>query len=278
LCWREFVRYARLLMIDIHCHILPQLDDGADSFDTACAMAEMAIEDGVTHIVGTPHATSGYPFAPELIRQRRAELQTRFEGRLIFATGCDFHMSFENLQEIQHDAQRFTINQRNYLLVEFADYSIPPSMDQALHQLQLAGLRPIVTHPERNPLIRAQPERLFQWLRQGCYAQITAQSFHGKWGEAAQARAEEWLAAGAVHFIASDAHNLTTRPLRLKETYQLIAKGHGEEVARALFVENPLAAFEGRPLPYVPEVDEDRAKANGSATSGGGWRKKLWPF
>jgi len=265
-------------MIDIHCHILPQLDDGADSFETACTMAETAIEDGITHIVGTPHATSGYRFVPELVRERRAELQTRFEGRLIFATGCDFHMSFENLQEIQHDAQRFTINQRNYLLVEFADYSIPPSMDQALHQLQLAGLHPIVTHPERNPLIRAQPERLFQWLQQGCYAQITAQSFHGKWGEAAQGRAEEWLAAGAVHFIASDAHNVTSRPLRLKETYEMIAKAHGEDVARALFVENPLAAFEGRPLPYVAEIDEERTKANGGAASGGGWRKRLWPF
>jgi protein-tyrosine phosphatase len=264
-------------MIDIHCHIFPQLDDGADSFDTSCAMAEMAIEDGVTHIVGTPHASSGYRFVPELVRQRRAELQKRFEGRLIFATGCDFHMSFENLQEIQHDAARFTINQRNFLLVEFADYSIPPSMDQALHQLQLGGLIPIVTHPERNPLIRAQPERLFQWLRQGCYAQITAQSFLGKWGQSAQERAEEWLAAGAVHFIASDAHNVTSRPLRLKETYELIAKGHGEEIARALLVENPLAAFEGRPLPYVPEIDEERTKANGGAASGG-WRKRLWPF
>lgn len=266
-------------MIDIHCHILPELDDGADSFDTACSMAEMAIEDGVTHIAGTPHSNSSYRFIPELIRQRRAELQARFEGRLIFATGCDFHMSFENLQEIQHDPARFTINQRNYLLVEFADYSIPPSMDQALHQLQLAGLHPIVTHPERNPLIRAQPERLYQWLAQGCYAQITAQSFHGKWGEAAQERAEEWLAAGAVHFIASDAHNLASRPLRLKPTYDLIAKSHGEEVARALLVDNPLAAFEGRPLPHVPEIDDQHTKAGGSGgAASGGWRKRFWPF
>ena len=263
-------------MIDIHCHILPALDDGADSFEAACAMAEMAIEDGVTHIVGTPHANSAWKFEPSVIRQRRDELQARFEGRLQFATGCDFHMSFENLREIQQNSTMFTINQRNYLLVEFADYSIPPSMDQALHQLQLAGLSPVVTHPERNPLIRAQPERLFRWLHQGCYAQITAQSFLGKWGEAAKERAEEWLAAGAVHFIASDAHNVTTRPLRLKETYQLIAKTHGEAKARALLLENPLAAFEGRPLPYVPELDEEQEKASGAGE--GNWRKRLWPF
>ncbi|MDE3110163.1 MAG: hypothetical protein KGL02_09500, partial [Acidobacteriota bacterium] len=80
---REFVRYAHdLTMIDIHCHILPELDDGAESLEIACAMAEMAIEDGVTHIVGTPHANSAWRFEPSAIRQRRDELQARFEGRL----------------------------------------------------------------------------------------------------------------------------------------------------------------------------------------------------
>lgn len=263
-------------MIDIHCHILPGLDDGADSFEISCAMAEMAIEDGVTHIIGTPHADSTYAFVPELIRQRRDELQALFAGRLVFATGCDFHMSFENLQEIRQNSARFTLNQKNYLLVEFADYSIPPSLDQALHQLQLAGLRPIVTHPERNPLIRARPERLFAWLRQGCYVQVTAQSLLGKFGQGAQERAEEWLDAGTVHFVASDAHNTTSRPLRLKETYELIAKTRGEEVARAVLVENPLAAFEGRSLPWVPEIADERIKVRGAAA--GTRRRRFWPF
>jgi len=263
-------------MIDIHCHILPALDDGAESFEIACAMAEMAIQDGITHIIGTPHSDSTYTFVPELVRQRRDEIQARFEGRLVFATGCDFHMSFENLQAIRQDASRFTLNQKNYLLVEFADYSIPPSLDQALHQLRLAGLRPIVTHPERNPLIRSRPERLFAWLRQGCYAQVTAQSLLGKFGQGAQERAEEWLDAGAVHFVASDAHNVTSRPLRLKETYDRIAKTRGEELARAVLVENPLAAFEGRSLPYVPEVEEGPLKARGAAA--GARRRWFWPF
>src|SRR5580700_8304775 len=133
-------------MIDIHCHILPGLDDGAESLEISCAMAEMAIADGVTRIIGTPHSNQDHPFIPELVKQRRDELQELFEGRLTFATGCDFHLSFENLQEIRHDPERFTLNQKNYLLVEFADFSIPPSLDQALHDLQLAGLCPIITH------------------------------------------------------------------------------------------------------------------------------------
>lgn len=272
----DIVRYSRWEMIDIHCHILPGIDDGAESFEIACAMAEMAIEDGVTHIIGTPHASSAYRFVPELVRQRRDEIQARFEGRLAFATGCDFHMSFENLQDIRQNATRFTLNQKEYLLVEFADYSIPASLDQALHQLQLAGLHPIITHPERNPLIRARPERLYEWLRQGCYAQVTAQSLLGKFGQAARERAEEWLDTGAVHFVASDAHNVTSRPLRLKETFDLISKTYGEDVARALLVENPLAAFEGRPLPYVPETAVENQRLGGA--SSGTRRKRFWLF
>jgi protein-tyrosine phosphatase len=261
-------------MVDIHCHILPALDDGSDCLETSCEMAEMAIEDGVTHIIATPHANSGYAFLPELIRERRNELQARFEGRLTLATGCDFHLSFENLLAIRHAAERFTLNQRNYLLVEFADYSIPPSLDQALHELRLAGLRPIITHPERNPLIRTQPERLYKWLRQGCYAQVTAQSLTGKFGESAQEMAEVWLDAGAIHFLASDAHNLTSRPLRLRETFDRVVKTRGEDVARALLVDNPLAAFEGRPLPWVPELPDD-SDLNGSAARR---RKRFWLF
>jgi protein-tyrosine phosphatase len=264
-------------MIDIHCHILPALDDGAESFEIACAMAEMAIADGVTHVIGTPHANQTYPFIPDLVKQRRDELQAIFEGRLTLATGCDFHLSFENLQDIRTQSTRFTLNQKSYLLVEFADYSIPPSIDQALHQLQLAGLRPIVTHPERNPLIRAQSERLFRWLQQGCYSQVTAQSLLGKFGKAAQDAAERWLDGNAVHFIASDAHNTTSRPLKLKEVYEVVAKRRGEEVARALLVENPLAVFEGRPLPYVPEISEE-FEAVSSGTHVPKRKKRFWFF
>lgn len=262
-------------MIDIHCHILPGLDDGPDSMDVSCAMAEMAIADGVTHIIGTPHANDTFAFKPETIRQRCADLQGRFEGRLTLATGCDFHLSYDNLQEIRHDATRYTLNQKNYLLVEFADYSIPPSMDQALHDLQLAGLQPVITHPERNPLIRSQPERLFGWLRRGCYVQVTAGSLLGRWGAAAQEIAERWLAGGAVHFLASDAHNLTSRPLKLKETFDLVEGRHGERVAQALLVENPLAAFEGRPLPYVPELSQEFAAGNQPQRKR---RKRFWFF
>lgn len=262
-------------MIDIHCHLLSGLDDGAPSFEVSIEMAESAVADGVTHVVATPHSSSAWAFQPEIIQQRREELQSRVGDRLQLMTGCDFHMSYENLQDIRSHLTKYTINQKNYLLVEFADFSIPASMDQALHDLQLAGLRPIITHPERNPLIRAQSGRLLTWLRQGCYAQVTAQSLLGKFGERAQEAAETWIDADLFHFVASDAHNTTTRPLRLKEAYQWVAARKGENVAKSLFEENPRAAIEGQPLPYVPELPEGDETALGSRSSR---HKRFWFF
>ncbi len=269
--------YSPVLMIDIHCHILPGLDDGAETLEVACAMAEMAVADGISHVIGTPHASQAYRFVPDLVRARREEIQARFEGRLTIATGCDFHLNFENLQDIRENPARYTLNQGNYLLVEFADYSIPSSLDQALHELQLQGLNPVITHPERNPLIRSQPERLLRWLRQGCSVQVTGQSLLGKFGRAAQDVAEQWLDAGAVHFLASDAHNTTTRPLRLKETFDHVAKMRGKEIARALLIDNPLAALEGRPLPWVPEL-ADYAGGGRQGPLAPRRRKRFWFF
>jgi protein-tyrosine phosphatase len=243
-------------MVDIHCHILPGLDDGAKNAEISLQMAEMAIAEGVTHVIGTPHANSNYAFVPEAIRERCDELQSRLKGRLTLATGCDFHLSYENMKDIRENPHRYTLNQKKYLLVEFADYSIPPTIDQNLHQLHLAGLRTIVTHPERNPLIRANPGKLLQWMQQGCYVQVTAQSFLGRFGPGAQETAEMLLARDCVHFVASDAHNLTSRPLKLREAYARVAELKDESVAEALFTANPRAAFDGEPLPYTPDLPE----------------------
>jgi len=247
-------------MVDIHCHILPGLDDGAETLETSVQMAEMAIADGVTHVVATPHANSHFKFDPEIVRQRRDELQAAVGDRLILATGCDFHLSFENLQDLQKDPHKYTIHQKNYLLVEFADFAIPPSLDDAMHNLHLMGISPIITHPERNPLLRTKPDRMYRWLHQGSYVQITAGSLLGQFGSSAQRNAEQWLDEGRVHFVASDAHNVKTRPLQLRAAHDIVATRLGEEVANALFQANPLAAFEGRSLPYEPEHADPGAK------------------
>ncbi|MFZ0702870.1 MAG: CpsB/CapC family capsule biosynthesis tyrosine phosphatase, partial [Candidatus Acidiferrales bacterium] len=180
------------------------------------------------------------------------------------------------IEALRADPQRFTLNQGDYLLVEFADFAIPASLDQTLHQLQLLGLHPIITHPERNPLIRSQWVRLWGWLRQGCYVQVTAQSITGGFGRRAQRAAELLLDANAVHFVASDAHNVTTRPLRLKSAFDALVESKGENLARALLEKNPRAVLEGRPLPYLPEPGDWEKLQSG--TEADSVRKRFWFF
>jgi protein-tyrosine phosphatase len=248
-------------MVDLHCHILPGLDDGSRGLEESLQMAEMAIADGITRVVATPHASSSWEFDYRRVRQTRDELQTHLGDRLVLATGCDFHMSPENIAALRQDAPRFCINQKNFLLVEFNEFSIPPPMDQRLHELQLAGLQPIITHPERNAILRARPERLITWVQQGSYVQVTAGSLTGTFGPGAQEDAWKWIDQGLVHFVSSDAHNTKSRPLQLRPAYELVEGKLGVEKAEALFVENPLAAFEGRELPHVPEVQRNDGEA-----------------
>src|SRR5262249_54023041 len=146
------------------------------------------------------------------------------------------------------------------LLVEFNEISIPPAIDDTLHGLQLKGIRPVVTHPERNGILRRQPERLAKWVRLGCFVQVTAGSLTGSFGPRAQEDALCWIAQGLVHLVASDAHNTKRRPLRLRPAYDVVTAQFGEEAASSLFLHNPLAAFEGRDLPHVPDIQEECVK------------------
>jgi protein-tyrosine phosphatase len=244
-------------MVDLHCHILPGLDDGPATIEESIAMAELAIADEITHVVATPHSNSRYLFDFSRVRQLCEELQAKIGDRLKIATGCDFHLNPENLESLRKEPRRFCINQRDFLLVEFNEFSIPPAMDQTLHQIQLAGVRPVITHPERNRILRAHPERLKKWVRQGCFAQVTGDALTGGFGAGARQDALRWIGEGLIHFVASDAHGTRSRPLRLQPAYNVVAKQFGQEKARALFQDNSLAAFEGRELPHVPDVEEE---------------------
>jgi len=241
-------------MVDLHCHILSGMDDGAASFEESLAMAETAIADGITHVVATPHASPEFRFDYDRVKRAAADLQAAVGNRLQLATGCDFHLSPENIAALKKSPSLFCVGQKDYLLVEFNEFAIPPAMDQTLYEIQLAGLRPIITHPERNGILRAQPERLEKWIRNGCYGQLTGGSLTGMFGSNIQTTSLDWIARGLAHFLASDAHNTTARPHKLRAAYEVVRKKFGPSKAEALFVENPLAAFEGRALPHVPDV------------------------
>jgi protein-tyrosine phosphatase len=241
------------VMIDIHCHPLPSVDDGAKTLEEAVEMCRMAASDGTTHLVATPHCNYDYPFHPEVNQEKLRELQAAVGEMPKLLLGCDFHLSYDNINQIIKDRGSFTINHSRYVLVEFDDHFIPENMDHVFYDLQVAGLVPILTHPERNPVLHRKPEMVYQWVTRGCLVQITAQSLTGNFGSTAQRLSEMWLARNLVHFFASDAHNTTRRPPLLSLCYDRIAADKGKDEAERLLLCNPGAVIEDKPLPPGPE-------------------------
>ena len=122
-------------------------------------------------------------FDPEVNRRKLQELEARVNGKIALGLGCDFHLSFDNIDDALKNPHKYTINQKNYLLVEFADLSIPQQMTQVFHDFLLVGIQPIITHPERNLTIQKTPARLDEWLAIGCVVQVTAASLTGRFGK-----------------------------------------------------------------------------------------------
>ena len=249
-----------LAMVDIHCHILPELDDGATGESISHEMFQMAARDGIRDLVATPHSNYQYTFDPEVNRQKRDHLQQSMGATPQLHLGCDFHLSFENIEHAKRDHARFSINGKQYLLVEFADSNIPPHTDQIFFDMLSRRVIPIITHPERNPILADQPDLIAKWIGLGCLVQVTAGSVTGRFGKRAHRSTQTMLRRNMVHFIATDAHNLTTRPPVLSEARETIAREISPEVAEALSEANPRAVIEGRAVPWAPQPEEEKRR------------------
>ena len=232
-------------MVDIHSHILYGLDDGAQTLEQSVEMIEMAASNGTTDIVATPHANSEFAFQPELIRDRLAQLAATAPAGIRIYSGCDFHLQYENIQGALREPAKYTINGKNYLLVEFSDLLIFHTTSDIFYQLRSAGMLPVITHPERNWLLQQRLDQLEEWVADGCYLQVTGQSLLGRFGRHAREYAEKLMRRGLVHFIASDAHDVKDRTPNLRDAYAYVADRYGPRRAQQLFVTNPRAAIEG---------------------------------
>ena len=227
------------------------VDDGARTLESSIAMVQMAAGGGTTDLVATPHANLTYRYDPALIRERLVEIATAAGTSLRLYSGCDFHLSYDNIQDAITNPQKYTINQKSYLLVEFSDLLIFPNTADIFARLQDAGMIPVITHPERNSLLRQRIDPIASWVEAGARIQVTAQSLLGEFGAGAQSFCETLLDRGLVHFVASDAHDCERRPPRLDQAYAWLKKQYSETLAEALCVRNPRAALTGKPLDSV---------------------------
>lgn len=212
-------------------------------------MLEQAAECGTTDIVATPHCDLEYTFEPEVIQERADELRGILGDRIRLHTGCDFHLTFDNVQDAVAHPAKYTIAQKSYLLVEFSDLLIFKNCSEIFGHLLDAGIRPIITHPERNRLLQQRLDKLRQWVIEGCYLQITSSSIIGRFGKTAQGFCEQLIKENLVHFVASDCHDTKHRPpSSLKESYAWIAKHYSEDYAQRLYFENPKSVVAGEAL------------------------------
>ena len=239
-------------MVDIHSHILPEVDDGSKSWDISVAMCRMAAADGITHQVATPHANDRYHYDRPYLQGLIAHLQGLVGNALTLSLGCDFHLSYDNLQNVLADPSRYAIEGSRYMLVELSNYSVPPQTTDCFLKLGDRGITAIITHPERNPILRENLQRVVEWAEQGCVIQMTGSALTGFWGERVR-RAAHWLLEhDAVHVLATDAHDMEKRIPVLSTARDAAAEIKGDEVAQALVDANPRAIINSQPLPYFP--------------------------
>ncbi len=232
--------------VDIHSHILHGLDDGAKTLDESVEMLRIAADAGTTDIVATPHANSRYQFDPALIDARIAELEGRSALRI--HRGCDFRLQSNTIDDALAHPTKYTINHKNYLLVEFPEQSVFSHTDNVLTGLLDVGIVPIITHPERHRELPRRLGDLARWIDMGCYLQVTAGSITGRFGQTASMHARQLVARGLVHFVASDAHDIKRRPPKLSSAYRGLVEEWGEAAIRPLFSDNPRAVLTGEPF------------------------------
>lgn len=245
-------------MIDLHCHILPGVDDGARTLTEAVSMCRLAAADGCTAMVATPHQRKGEWWNADCGRlaELARELQAAVGPGFSVLLGGEVHVDprllaeVEQLEQLPGGGSILPLAGSRYLLIEFGAGTGDSAAD-LVHELVVAGWRPVVAHPEFIPWLAADPALVARLVSLGAATQVTAMSITGDFGRRPQQDALALLEAGLVHFVASDSHDLRRRPPGLRRAYHAVSGRWGREVAERLFVDNPRAVVESRPLPGI---------------------------
>lgn len=236
-------------MIDLHCHILPNIDDGPSDITDSIKMAMIAASDGIRKIVATPHIDH----ANTSDRFDARGLSEEIDAQVEFLNSC---LSAEQVPvEILPGGEvsallaidvcrQYTINNTSYLIIEFPHTHLPVDARDTIFEMVVSGLKPIISHPERNPSVVQDPERLRALVESGALVQVTAASITGQFGRDTQACAYHLIRQDMVSFVVSDGHSINGRPPVLLAAFNAVKKRFGRKCAEALFVKNPQGVLE----------------------------------
>ncbi|MHA6250716.1 tyrosine-protein phosphatase [Oceanobacillus sp. CAU 1775] len=220
-------------MIDIHSHILPGIDDGAKTQQDSLDMARAAFEEGITTIVATPHHRNGqFDNEGEAVLKWVELLQAFFKDEgipLKVLPGQETRIHGEMIEELEENII-LPINHSKYVFVELPTAHVPRYTSQMLFDIQVAGYIPIIVHPERNQELIEHPSRLYDFVKKGALTQVTAGSLVGNFGKSIQKFSQQLIEANLTHFIASDAHNTSSRGFFMDQAFEHIKKEYGSDL------------------------------------------------
>lgn len=241
-------------MIDIHTHILPGLDDGAESWDDTLNMARAAVSEGITTIIATPHHANGKytNIAVEVVEHtQRVNTQLIAAGvPVTIMSGQEIRVHDDLLEAWQRE-ELLCLAGSNYVLIEMPSSHIPRAMNELIHELHIMKLKPIIAHPERNAEVMNNPERLAEMVEEGAYAQVTTHSLLGGFGRRIEQSAWSLCRSGLIHIVSSDAHHPERRGYRMREAYGVIRERMGEQWEN-YFLNNAQCVVANKPIGSIP--------------------------
>jgi len=243
-------------MIDIHTHILPALDDGAQDWRDAVDLARAAAAEGIETIVATPHHANGvYMNDARIVSEAVEEMNRRLvaEGIALNVRAGQEVRVHDDLLEAWSRDELLSLAGSRYLLIELPTSSIPRGTIDLLHELKIMNLSPIIAHPERNAEIAAHPERLAELVAAGAYGQVTTHSLLGGFGKRIEQGAWNLCRQGLIHVVSSDAHHVTKRGFLLQESYRRVNTTLGESF-ELFFRKNAESVLYNREILSIPPI------------------------
>jgi len=245
-------------MIDLHCHILPGLDDGAEHLEESIGMARVAEKDGIEKIVATPHLFRDNLAYEDLdiIEEKKEELNQALKTNNIdveILAGAEVNISHHLIEQIRENRSSLTLHQSSFMFVEFPPDHVFSGVKELFFELMSEGITPIIAHPERNSVFIHHPGSLYELLQMGALAQANSGSFTGIYGRTVREAVLRLLQLNFIQFIGSDGHNSRSKAPRLSEAANMAASIIGEERAKAMVKENPQAVLDDQQIPYFSE-------------------------
>lgn len=249
--------------VDIHCHVLPGIDDGPKNLDESLTLCRSLMRDGTTTVIATPHQLGRYDGhnSAAQVRQRVAELQGILDEKKIplkIFSGGEVRIDERIGKFLDEDHILTLADGKKYLLLELpSSVAIDPAV--LMPRLEDANLTVILAHAERYDNLQSDPDAAKVWVDAGAVLQVNAGAPVGAFGQSAARAAWHWLSRGWVSLIATDAHSVGTRRPRMTDAIDAIAQKLGEDVARRVCIENPIRVVEGKELQKAHEAaDEQR--------------------